>query len=257
MNSLSILTWNVNGLRAVFKKGFIEILHSKKPDIVCLQEIKCFPDQAKDLIVDLGSFQMSWHPAKRPGYSGVLTLFRGPVQEIAKGIGQERFDEEGRVLIHDLGFAELLNCYFPNGGASEERHLFKMDFLRDFLNFATTKAKQKPLIITGDINIAHREIDIHDPVRLAGESGFKPEERAWMDEFLSSGFIDAFRDKNPDAKERYTWWSYRAGARQRNKGWRIDYFLLSESLKDRIIDIQHFEDVKGSDHCPLWLEVKI
>lgn len=257
MAKLSILSWNINGLRACLNKGLSELLKEAGSDVFCFQEIKCLEAQLnEESRAHLKpAYEDIWHPAKRPGYSGVMTLHRGQIQKTQTGIGEDRFDDEGRVLIHDLGDFELLNCYFPNGGASEDRHFFKMNFLELFLSFVKKRQKQKPLLITGDINIAHRAIDIHDPVRLDGESGFKPEERAWMDALMSAGFVDVFRHFYPDEKEKYTWWSYRAGARQRNKGWRIDYFIASEPLVKRIQKIEHFEKVTGSDHCPLRIEM--
>jgi len=197
-----------------------------------------------------------WHPAERPGYSGVLTMAHDVPKEVILGMGEPEFDREGRVLISDHGDFLLLNMYFPNGGSGEERHLYKMKFLDRILKFFKKLEKKKPLILTGDFNIAHRAIDIHDPVRLDGESGFKPEERAWMDSLAASGFVDLYRVKYPETKDSYTWWSYRQGARRRNKGWRIDYFWASESLAKRLRSIRHATDVMGSDHCPLILEIE-
>jgi len=259
MKEISIVSWNINGLRAVLKKGLNDFLEHRKPDVVCLQEIKCFENQLdeKEKSELEQAYQLYWHPAERPGYSGVMSLDRGLVKGTQFGFGLKKFDSEGRVLIHDFGDFELLNCYFPNGGASEERHFFKMDFLKEFLQFLKMRQKEKPLIVTGDINIAHKEIDIHDPVRLDGESGFKPEESAWMDEVHAAGFQDVFRHFFPDQQDEYSWWSYRAGARQRNKGWRIDYFIASNQILDRVSSIQHLPKILGSDHCPLELKIQV
>jgi exodeoxyribonuclease-3 len=259
MKEISIVSWNVNGLRSILKKGFNQFLDQTNPDVVCLQEVKCLESQINELEKrDLErGYQLYWNPAQRLGYSGVMSLDRGCFLGTQAGFGLEKFDVEGRVLIHDFGSFELLNCYFPNGGASEERHLFKMEFLARFLEFLKSRQKIKPVIITGDINIAHRDIDIHDPIRLDGESGFKPEERRWMDELHAAGFQDIFRHFFPDQKEAYSWWSYRAGARQRNKGWRIDYFIASKEIMNRVSSIQYLPEVQGSDHCPIELKIQI
>lgn len=250
------MSWNVNGVRACLKKGLAELIQKEKPDVFCLQELKAFEEQGREAWPDFGSYQAHWHAAEKPGYSGVGSFFREKPQSSKEGMGDPLIDREGRVIVSDLGEFFLVNAYFPNGAQSEERHFFKMDFLEKTIPFLKTLEKKKPVILTGDLNIAHKAIDIHDPVRLDGTSGFKPEERDWMDVLVKKGFVDAYRAVYPEKEDQYSWWSYRAGARQRNKGWRIDYFMLSESLADRIQKIEMKPQVLGSDHCPLILEIR-
>lgn len=251
--SLRILCWNVNGIRACVKKGLLDLLKKEKPDIACFQEIKAFEHQCADIREFLKLPEQCWHPAKRPGYSGVMTAHVKSV-ETRTSCEAQKFDDEGRVLISDLGSAYLFNMYFPNGA---ERHEFKMDFLAHILPFFKKLDREKPLILTGDFNIAHKAIDIHDPVRLDGTSGFKPEEREWMDSFVAAGFTDTFRHVHGDKPHEYSWWSYRQAARERNKGWRIDYFFVSDRLKDKVRDMRMLQKVEGSDHCPLILHLDL
>lgn len=256
------MSWNVNGIRACSGKGLFDFVSKIKPDFVCLQEIKAMKEQCTQIQRSPFLPHEVWHSAERPGYSGVLTMASNENSHGLKwsttiGMGHPLIDREGRVLITDLGRAFLLNMYFPNGAMSEERHQFKMEFLKKILKFFKKLDREKPLILTGDFNIAHQSIDIHDPIGLEGESGFKPEERAWMNELLGSGFVDTFRDKYPEAKDQYSWWSYLQAARRRNKGWRIDYFIVSERLKKQIKEIKMHQDVMGSDHCPLTFTVEL
>lgn len=254
---MKIISWNVNGIRACVKNGMLDFLDTEKPDVFCIQECKAFEAQGTEVFHPQTPYQASWHPAERPGYSGVVNFCKDKLLETTKGMGVKKFDQEGRVIITDLGSALLLNMYFPNGGMGEDRHLFKMDFLKDILKFFKKLDKEKPLILTGDFNIAHRPIDIHDPIGLDGESGFKPEERAWMDEFLAAGFTDAYRHFYPTVKDSYSWWSYRQISRPRNKGWRIDYFCVSNRLVPQMKKMEMLQNVKGSDHCPLLLEINL
>ena len=256
MPQLKLYSWNVNGIRACAKKGLFDYLGREKADVVCIQEIKARPEDCEEISESLQKFEAHWHPAERPGYSGVLTLTQKKPHVVRVGCGISEFDQEGRVLVTDHGEFLLLNMYFPNGGSGEERHLFKMKFLSKILPFFKKLEKEKPLVLSGDFNIAHKEIDIHYPVRLDGESGFKPEERNWMDELVSAGFVDLFREKYPSAKDSYTWWSYRQGSRRRNKGWRIDYFFASPRIVPSVKSIRHDVNVEGSDHCPLVLELR-
>jgi len=252
---MKIISWNVNGIRACSKKGFFDFLERESPDVVCLQETKAHREQCAEIESDLSIYVNLWHSAERPGYSGVANLHRVSPISHRLGCGIPEFDREGRVLVTEHESFFLMNMYFPNGGSGEERHLFKMDFLEKIVPFFKKLECQKPLILTGDFNIAHREIDIHDPVRLDGESGFKPEERAWMDHFVGQGFVDCFRLKHGEVKDQYSWWSYRQGARNRNKGWRIDYFFVSEALAPSVKRCEMLQKIEGSDHCPLVLEL--
>lgn len=237
------------------KKGFSEFIAREKPEIICLQETKAFQEQCGEIVDQFSDFRQTWHSAEKPGYSGVLTWHKTKPKEVTLGCGEKKYDREGRVILSDLGDFYLVNLYFPNGAASEDRHWFKMGFLKDILDYFKDLDRKKPVMATGDFNIAHRPIDIHDPVRLDGTSGFMPEEREWMDRLMAAGFVDAFRFLHPSAKDEYSWWSYRQLSRQRNKGWRIDYFILSDRLKSRVKKIKMHQAIQGSDHCPLTIEV--
>ncbi|TVQ79906.1 MAG: exodeoxyribonuclease III [Bradymonadales bacterium] len=253
---MKILSWNVNGFRAACKKGLVQTLQDIKPDIAGIQELKAYREQCEDFSAASLDYREDWHSAERPGYSGVGLFWRGPESwKATSGMGLSEVDREGRVQILETEDLSLVNVYVPNGAASEERHFFKMEFLDQFLEWLRALDQKKPVVLFGDLNIAHREIDIHDPVRLDGTSGFKPEERDWVTKLLKAGFVDAFREKHPEARDEYSWWSYRAGARQRNKGWRIDYFVVSERIRNRIKRIEMAQQITGSDHCPLILEI--
>lgn len=252
---MRILSWNVNGVRACVRKGFLDFVKARRPDVVCLQETKAVRDQCPDVHKDALGMEEFWHSAERPGYSGVLFLAQQKPKSMRQGMGENSIDREGRVLLMDQGSFYVINSYFPNGAANEDRHWFKMRYLEKFLEFLKDLDKKKPVVLCGDLNIAHRKLDIHDPVRLDGVSGFKPEERAWMDQLVEAGFVDVFRHFYPEAEEEYSWWSYRAASRQRNKGWRIDYFVVSKRLKSKLKSMTMHQTVPGSDHCPLELEV--
>lgn len=254
---MKIISWNVNGIRACYKKGLLDYLQTEKADILLVQELKSFAEQCPEMHYKQTGYHDVWNSAERPGYSGVGSFFRERPKVVTAGMGDESIDKEGRVHLIDLGPVYLINSYFPNGAMSEERHQFKMRYLDLFLEWMKRLDQEKPVVLAGDLNIAHTEIDIHDPVRLDGTSGFKPEERAWMDQLMQAGFIDAFRLFFPDATNRYSWWSYRAGARQRNKGWRIDYFVCSARLDKNLKSFEMPKDVLGSDHCPMVLELEI
>ncbi|MDB5037512.1 MAG: xth [Bacteriovoracaceae bacterium] len=254
---IKIISWNVNGIRACSKKGFADFIAKERPQIICLQETKAVEEQCLEIIEAHSSYKQTWHSAEKPGYSGVLTWHQTNPIEVLIGSGEKKYDREGRVIVLDQGPFYLVNLYFPNGAASDDRHFFKMRFLKDILKFFKDLDKKKPVIMTGDFNIAHKPIDIHDPIRLDGTSGFKPEEREWMDQFVASGFVDTYRHLYPTAKDEYSWWSYRQGSRQRNKGWRIDYFFVSDRIKEKIKSIKMHQQVMGSDHCPLSLEVDL
>ncbi len=250
-----IITYNINGLRAGIKKGFLDWLKDNDFDIVCLQETKARKNQIPvELLEDLG-YHHYWHSAEKAGYSGVATLTKRAPDLVVEGCGIEKYDREGRILRLDFGDWSLLNCYFPSGSSGDERHAFKMEYLKDFQNWINELKKERPkLIIVGDYNIVHTELDIHNPDRRDKPSGYKPEERQWMTDWLNSGFVDAFRYKHPE-EVIFSWWSFRARSRERNKGWRIDYQSVSENLKDKIIDSAYLNDVVHSDHCPQVLEM--
>lgn len=255
--ALKIISYNVNGIRAAIKKGLIEWLEAGQYDIVCLQETKAHQSQvAMKTLEDLG-YHHFWHSAKKKGYSGVATFTKIQPDTVVKGCAIEKYDCEGRILRTDFGDWTLLNCYFPSGTTSEERHCFKMDFLSDFNAWINTLKLQRPnLLVVGDFNIVHTELDIHNPGRKDNPSGYRPEERAWMDNWFNNGFKDAFRLCNPE-KRQYSWWSYRAGARSSNKGWRIDYQAVAEQICGKVISAYQLDDVIHSDHCPVLLEIDL
>ena len=248
------MTWNVNGLRAVLAKGALEWLRSEKPDVVCLQEIKTRPEQLDiSQCQVLDEYHACWHPAERPGYSGVATLSRRDPEQIQIGIGEPRFNSEGRVIrTRQPGFL-LFNVYFPNGQRDLGRLTYKLEFYAHLLALCEQlHAAGERIIICGDFNTAHREIDLRNPKQNSKTSGFLPEERAWIDQYLRRGFVDAFRALYPE-RVQYTWWTYRMNARQRNIGWRLDYYLVSEALMPDVQDVIINETILGSDHCPVSL----
>lgn len=252
---MKILTYNINGIRAALKKGLLEFIKEQNADVVCFQETKCQDEQVPmDDFIALG-YHPYWHSAVKKGYSGVLTLTKKEPSLVQVGMQSELIDNEGRVLRTDINGWTILNCYFPSGSSSEERHEFKMQFLSEFQPFVNRiKKENEKIVIVGDYNIVHTELDIHNPQRKDKPSGYRPEERQWMTDFMSSGFVDAYRVLNPEKIE-FSWWSYRAGSRDRNKGWRIDYISVSEQEKENIRSFAHFKDDKQSDHCALVAEI--
>jgi exodeoxyribonuclease III len=253
---MRILSYNVNGIRSALSKGLADWIKSNPADIICLQETKAQEDQV-DLseLYELG-YQAFWHSAEKKGYSGVCTLSKIQPDLVVSGCGIDAYDREGRILRTDFGDLTLLNCYFPSGTSGEERQAFKMVFLDDFYTWAKgLNNERSKLLIAGDYNIAHTENDIHDPKGNKNSSGFLPEERAWMSKWFENGFIDTFRKIHPDKTE-YSWWSFRAAARSRNKGWRIDYITASRACEHLIQDAGHFNEAVHSDHCPVFLDIK-
>ena len=250
---MKIMTWNVNGLRAMLGKGELNRVWSEKPDALCLQEIKVRPDQLTEEQQVFTGYESVWNPAERAGYSGVATFLRTPALDVVKGINEPRFDVEGRVIqtLHP-GF-RLFNVYFPSGQRGKERVDYKLDFYSHLLDLCDAlHAKGEAIIITGDFNTAHQPIDLRYPNQNKKTSGFLPEERAWIQKFLDHGFVDVFRYLYPE-KVQYTWWTYRLNARQRGIGWRLDYFLASQALVPRVREVTIHDDIIGSDHCPVSL----
>lgn len=254
---MKIISYNVNGIRAALKKGFDEWLSENDFDIVCLQETKAMKEQVDtEIFTNLG-YQQAWFSAEKKGYSGVAIFSKITPDQIVEGCGIEKYDREGRIIRTDFGDWTLLNCYFPSGTSGTERQDFKMEYLADFYSWVEELKKERPnLIVVGDYNVAHTEIDIHNPKSNKKTSGFLPEEREWMTKWFESGFVDAFRWLNPEQVQ-YSWWSYRAGARAKNKGWRIDYQSVSTSLKEKIKASQQLTEVKHSDHCPVLLDIDL
>jgi len=257
---MRIVTYNVNGIRAALKKGLAEWAVETGIDILCLQETKAYSEQVD--MADLeaaGYHHQQWHSAtSKKGYSGVLTLSKTAPELTQAGFGMEDYDREGRVIRTDFGALTILNCYFPNGGQGEERQNFKYRFLDDFLAYVLELKKTRPnVLVVGDYNIAHQEIDLHAPKRNEKNTGFLPDERKWMTKwFEETGFIDVYRHLNP-AGQAYSWWSYRANARANDKGWRIDYHSLSSEWADKVVSVDHLKDAVHSDHCPIILELNL
>jgi exodeoxyribonuclease III len=254
---LKLISYNVNGIRAALRNGLAEWLAGQDADVLCLQEVKATSDVV-DLtpLEALGYQYHSWHTAEKKGYSGVATFSKTKPDLVVPGCGIDVYDREGRILRTDFGNLTVLNCYFPSGTSGEVRQDVKMTFLADIQQFVTNLRQTRPwLVVVGDYNIAHQEIDIHDPVRNKNTTGFLPDERAWLTAWFGSGMTDAFRAKQPATVE-YSWWSYRAGARQNNKGWRIDYASVSDNLRHQIIDCRHGTDAVHADHCPVILTIE-
>lgn len=252
---MKISTWNVNGYRAVLKKGFKESVEKLSPEILCLQEVKSRLDQLNDNDAQLADYSRIWNAAERPGYSGVATFYKNNIgiSNPIIGLGKEEFDTEGRVIRVDIGDITLFNIYFPNGQRGMERVDYKLNFYGHLLDICSgIHASGRSVIITGDFNTAHTEIDLSNPKENSKTSGFLPEEREWVSKYLENGFKDAFRELYPNKVE-YTWWTYRFTARERNIGWRLDYFMVSNSLMPRIKDVIIHGEFGGSDHCPVSL----
>lgn len=252
---MKIFSWNVNGIRAAARKGLLDWVAQSGGDVYCWQEIKARTEQLDRDLAQPEGFDAYWQPAEKPGYSGVAAWTRRQPQRVFAGLGNEEIDREGRVLGLDYGSFVLLNAYFPNSQREHARLPFKLAFCRAIQEVCTDIVQSgRHIVLTGDFNIAHEEIDLANPKENQNNAGFLPEERKWMDTFLSSGFVDVFRRFVPEGGH-YTWWSYRKGVRERNIGWRLDYFCVDEAFLDRIVEVGHLPAVMGSDHCPVFLEV--
>lgn len=255
---MKIITWNINGLRAWLNKGSWQWIAAQAPDILCLQEIKARPDQLiAEQLAQFAGYEPVWNPAERPGYSGTVTFVRTPANEARLGLDDARFDNEGRVVQTVHNDFRLFNIYFPNGGSENARVPYKLDFYARLLDLcADLHAKGENIILTGDFNTCHQEIDLANPKQNQKSTGFMPEEREWVTRFLEHGFVDIFRARYPD-RAQYTWWAAWGGARARNVGWRLDYYLISPGLADRVQDVVIHDEVMGSDHCPVTLVLEI
>lgn len=253
---MKIITYNVNGLRSALSKGFTDWLAAEQPDVVCLQETKAQPEQIPTLEFEMLGYRAYFFSARKKGYSGVGILTRREPDRVEYGMNISRYDEEGRFLRADFGDISVVSVYHPSGTTGEERQAFKMGWLEDFHRYVLGLRQQRPgLLLCGDYNICHRPVDIHDPVRNANSSGFLPEEREWMSHFLESGFVDTFRHFHPEEPGHYTWWSFRANARNNNKGWRIDYCMAAPAVVPLLKDAYILPRVKHSDHCPAVVEL--
>ena len=256
---MRLATWNINGFRACFDKGLQSFIKEYSPDILCLQETKAHPDQLKKEQKNLYPYEYWSICGKKKGYSGTLIMSRIPALKISFGMGIKKFDWEGRLLIFEHKDFVLLNIYFPNGALTQQRHLFKQEFLHKlplFLEKLKSQTK-KNVIIVGDYNVAYKTFDVHDPQGLKKTSGFLPEERQWFEDFLQKGYVDIYRHFYPDKKSAYTWWSLREKARKNNKGWRIDHICTSPALVPKIKSIEILAQQEGSDHCPLIMDLKL
>ncbi|MDI9342026.1 MAG: exodeoxyribonuclease III [Sediminibacterium sp.] len=252
---MKIITYNVNGIRSAMSKGLLDWLRQTDPDVLCLQEIKASPEQVGVFEFEEMGYHHYWYPAQKKGYSGVAILSKQQPDHVAYGCGIESYDNEGRVLRADFGSLSVMSVYHPSGSSGEDRQAFKMRWLTDFQDYIShLKTTRKELILSGDYNICHRAIDIHNPVSNAKTSGFLPEEREWMEQFINSGFIDTFRHFNKEPHH-YSWWSYRANVRAKNLGWRIDYNMASDNLASRLKRAVILPEAKHSDHCPVMLEI--
>ncbi|OGQ86688.1 MAG: exodeoxyribonuclease III [Deltaproteobacteria bacterium RIFOXYD12_FULL_56_24] len=247
------VSWNVNGLRAVEKKGFVEIITDLNADLVALQEIKALPEQLSEAVQNIPGYTSYWFSAQKKGYAGVATYSKELPLSVIYGIDHHDHDYEGRVLTLEFNDFFFVNAYFPNSQHGLLRMDYKLRFNHDLLAFAQTLAANKTVVICGDFNVAHKEIDLTNPKQNEKNPGFAPEERAWMDEFLAAGFVDTFRMFNQNSGQ-YTWWSYRFNARERNIGWRIDYFCVDAKSAERVKAAAILPEVLGSDHCPVSLD---
>ncbi len=255
---MKIITYNVNGIRAALKKGWLEWLKTAAPDVICIQEIKATPDQVPELVyLEQMGYEHYWYPAQKKGYSGTAIFTRRTPKQVIYGCGHEDYDFEGRMIRLDFEELSVMSVYFPSGTTGDIRQTFKYRFLDDFQAYSNKLIEEQPkLVVCGDFNICHRAIDIHNPKSNANTSGFLPQEREWMEQYLESGFIDSFRHLNPEPHN-YTWWSYRAGSRGKNLGWRIDYNMVSKALENQIVGSSIMPEAVHSDHCPTVVELAL
>jgi exodeoxyribonuclease-3 len=252
---MKIFSWNINGIRAAEKKGLLDWIAKSDADIICLQETKARPDQLSEELLTGHGYQTHWHSAERAGYSGVATFTKSAPLYVQQGLGVERFDREGRVLLTEHSNFLLYNIYFPNGQMNPERLQYKLDFYEDLLEMLDEQvASGNNVVIGGDWNTAHNEIDLARPKDNENTSGFLPEERALIDKYIEHGYVDTFRYFHEEPN-RYSWWTYRFGARSRNVGWRIDYFFVNETFIDNVVSAEIHDEIMGSDHCPVSVEV--
>lgn len=250
-----IITYNVNGIRSAISKGLVEWLKAADPDVICFQEIKADPSQVDLTPIENLGYKHYWYPAQKKGYSGVAIFTKIEPTHVEYGCGMDKYDFEGRVLRVDFGDISVMSVYHPSGSSGEARQAFKFEWLADFRQYIDKlKIERQKLIICGDYNICHQPIDIHNPKSNANSSGFLPEEREWIDDFMKSGFVDSFRHFNKEPHN-YTWWSFRSGARGKNLGWRIDYNLVSSNLAPAMKRAMILPEAKHSDHCPAVLEI--
>ena len=255
---MRIVSWNVNGIRAVANKGFADSIKAMDADIIGIQETKAQPDQLGPEITQLEGYKSWFYSAERKGYSGTALYSRIEPEDVTFGLGTDEFDHEGRTICADFGKFVLFNIYFPNGGRGDDFVKFKLRFYDCFLDrVRDLESKGREVICCGDVNTAHKEIDLSNPKANSKISGFLPEERVYMDHFAEAGLTDTFRMLYPDKPECYTWWSYKTAARERNVGWRIDYFFTTKGLNKSVKESNMMSTVMGSDHCPIYLDLDV
>lgn len=253
---MKIVSYNVNGIRAALKKGLLDWFKEVNPDLLLIQETKAQPEQIDSALFEALGYHCYWHSAEKKGYSGVGIISKQKPKAVTVGCGIDYIDQEGRILRVDFEDLSVMSVYVPSGSSGDQRQDLKMQFLSDFQSYITTLKKSYPkLIIGGDVNICHQAIDIHNPKGNKDTSGFLPEEREWVSGFLDTGLIDSFRHFYPDLPDQYSWWSYRANARNNNKGWRIDYLLATADLEGQLQGAGIMPEAKHSDHCPIWVEL--
>jgi len=251
-----LVSWNVNGVRAVMKKDFLASVEEMQPDVLCLQETKAQDDQVQEALAELQGYYIYSNSAVKKGYSGTAVITKEKPLSVTNDIGIEEHDTEGRVICAEYEEFYLVTVYTPNSGSELKRLPYRKTWDQAFLEYLQSLEQSKPVIVCGDLNVAHKDIDLARPKPNYNKSaGYMQDEIDGIDAYHSAGFVDSFRQVNPNMAERYSWWSYRAGARQRNIGWRIDYFLVSDGFKDRIKNADIYDQVMGSDHCPVMLEV--
>jgi len=254
---MRIISYNVNGIRSAINKGLLEWLQTEPADIVCFQELKAARESIPTESFEALGFETYWFPAQKKGYSGVGVITKRTPIKVTYGNAYEQSDFEGRVIQLEFEDFILINAYFPSGSSGEERQVYKYQWLDEFYEFISkVQAQGKPLVICGDYNICHKEMDIHNPKNNKDTSGFLPEERAWMDKWFANDMVDTFRVLQPEPHH-YSWWSFRANARNNNKGWRIDYISVSKALETKIVEAAIYPDVKQSDHCPVYVNLEL
>ena len=255
---MKIISWNVNGIRACVNKGaFFDYMKKEDPDVICLQEIKALESDLDESVRQPAGYHAVWHSAEKKGYSGTAILSKKAPLNVVEGMGNEKYDREGRVLMAEYDDFVLFSVYFPNGQQGPHRLEYKLDFYQDFFDYCEEyREAGKAVIVSGDYNTAHTEIDLARPKENEETSGFMPIERDWLDEIVKRGYVDTFRMFNSDP-ENYTWWSYRTRARARNVGWRIDYFFVTDDIKDKVADAFIRQEAMGSDHCPVGITLKL
>jgi exodeoxyribonuclease III len=257
MKEIKLISWNVNGIRAVKNKGFLDWFRLEAADVICLQETKARPEQLDADLTAPEGYSVYWNYPEKKGYAGVAVYTREKPQDVKYGLVEGGLDTEGRILIAQYKAFILMNIYFPNGGMGNKRVPYKMEFYDAFLNYADSLVKAgKKLVICGDVNTAHKEIDLARPKENVKNTGFLPEERAWMDKLVEHGYVDTFRHFN-DKPQQYTYWDMKTGARARNVGWRIDYFFVSKNMLPLVTGAFILPEVQGSDHCPIGITLKL